>query len=351
MPADAVVDPSRVLFVGQGTTALMYYRCLLPAMAMGADWCGVMGEPPKLGVATSMIRKGTEMPNLIEDYDIVVLQQPAGDGWIQTIEAMKDNGVKVLFEIDDYLHGIKEVKGHDFKKGFKPEILRSIERAMECCDGLIVSTPYLKKKYRHFNDNAFVCQNGIDEKRYDFERPERDTVNIGWAGATGHTDAVTPWFAMTGAIMKARPETMFVSIGEPYGLAFQKEIGEERAIAVPWAAIEQYPAAMTMFDIALAPAGEGSWWRGKSDLRWLEAGALGIPAIVNPIIYPEAQNGQTALTAVNQQQIAEALLALIDDSDLRREVGEKARAHVREKRSIKVVVKQWLRVFERVLAA
>lgn len=328
----------------------MYYRCLLPAMAMGADWCGIMGEPPKLGVASSMIAKGTEMPNLMEDYDIVVIQQPAGDGWLRTIEAMHEHGVKVIFEIDDYLHGIKQVKGHGWAEGYDAKFLARVERAMAECDALIASTPYLKKKYRKFNPKAFVCQNGIDPKRYDFERPSRDTVNIGWAGATGHFEAVQPWFATTGAIMRARPDTRFISIGEPYALAFQKELGEERGLAVPWAAIEQYPGAMTMLDIALAPGGHGGWWRGKSDLRWLEAGALGVPAIVNPTIYPEVMNGKTGMTATGQQQVAEALLALVDNPELREEIGRNVRHHVREKRSINVVVQQWLRVFERVLA-
>jgi glycosyltransferase involved in cell wall biosynthesis len=327
----------------------MYYRCLLPAQAMGADWCGIVGEPPRLGVATSMIRNGTHMPNLLEDYDVVVLQQPAGDGWLKTIEAMQENGVKVIFEIDDYLHGIKDVQGHDFAKGFDAAHLKRIEEAMEACDALIASTPYLKKKYKKLQPNAFVCQNGIDMQRYDFEIPTRDTINIGWAGATGHIEAVQPWFQMVGGIMRGRPDTCFVSIGEPYAVAFQREIGEDRGIAVPWAAIEQYPAAMTMLDIALAPGGHGGWWRGKSDLRWLEASSLAIPTIVNPTIYPEVQNGLTGLTATSPQHVAEGLLALIDNPDMRAEIGAAAQHFVREHRAIEVVVKQWERTFERVL--
>lgn len=318
-------------------------------MAIGADFVGLMGAPPKLGVATSIVRKSTEMPNLMEDYDIVVLQQPAGKGWLRTIEAMQENGVKVLFEVDDYLHGVSRVESHDYKSNFTPDVLRQIEEAMEACDGIIASTPYIKKKYRKINPKTFVCQNGIDTKRYDFEIPERETINIGWAGATGHLEAVQPWFAMTGAIMRSRPNTHFISIGKEFAIAFQRELGEDRALAIPWAAIEQYPAAMTMFDIALAPGGHGGWWRGKSDLRWLEAGALGIPTIVNPTIYPEVQNGQTGITARDQQQVAEGLLALIDDPELRQEIGQKAREHVRSKRSIDVVKDQWVRVFDRVL--
>ena len=37
-----------------------------------------------------------------------------------------------------------------------------------------------------------------------------------------------------------------------------------------------YPATrMTLMDIALAPAGKSNFFRGKSDLRWLEAERAG----------------------------------------------------------------------------
>lgn len=67
------------------------------------------------------------------------------------------------------------------------------------------------------------------------------------------------------------------------------------------------------------------------------------------MIYTEVQNGQTGMTAITPQQVAEALLALVDDSELRTRIGEAAREHVREKRAIEVVAKKWVGVFERVL--
>jgi hypothetical protein len=37
---------------------------------------------------------------------------------------------------------------------------------MKACDAMIVSTPWLAKRYRKFNSRIFVCKNGIDTKRY-----------------------------------------------------------------------------------------------------------------------------------------------------------------------------------------
>lgn len=337
------------LFVGFGSSAPAYYRCVLPALQLGCDWVGVAGKPPKLHYLTGLVGKESKMPNMLEDYKVVVLQQQSDPEWLTVIEQMQARGVKVIFEIDDYIHGIQHMDDHDFKDHFGREHLWNTEQAMKRCDAVICSTDYIKGMYRHFNKNIHVCQNGIDLNRYKLTRPYRETVNIGWAGATGHTKAITPWLQQVAGIMRIRPQTTFVSIGQPFGAAFQQELGRERAVAVPFAAIEQYPAAMTMLDVGIAPSGRGAWWRGKSDLRWLEAGALGIPLVASPRLYPNIEDGVTGHHAKNAMEATEKIMRLVDDPDHRTAIGEAAREAVTETRSIKAVAPQWEDVFRHVL--
>lgn len=351
------VNPHEVCFLGMGSSALCYYRVVLPAMYMGADWLGYMGEPPKLGVATGLVRNPdtgmpeTRVPELLSGrYKIVVVQQASGGRWVKLIEALQERGIKVLYEIDDYLHGIPNEPDHMNKDNFTQEVLGQIEWPMKRADGVIVSTDYLKSQYRHRNKNVYVCRNGIDLARYDLERPKRPTVNIGWAGGTGHGPAAVPWFAHIGGIMRLKPNVCFISIGRPdFANAFAQHFGPERAIGTPWAAVEQYPAAMSMMDIALAPAGRSTWWRGKSDLRWLEASALGIPVIADPMNYSEIETGVTGLHAHSPEEAAEHMLTLVDNSVLREKIGDQAREYVREHRGMDTMVKQWEDVFEDVL--
>lgn len=213
---------------------------------------------------------------------------------------------------------------------------------MKLCDGLIASTEWIAGNYRSFNSRTYVCRNGIDIARYELERPKRPTINIGWAGSTGHLKACIPWFQQVANIMRMRENTCFISIGQGFAEGFVEHFGNERALAVPWAAIEQYPAAMTMFDIALAPGGKGGWWRGKSDLRWLEAGALGIPIIANPQVYPDIEHGATGFHAHSPMEMAEILLGLVDNEKLRTTVGDNVRKEIRTKRDIKVMARQWV---------
>lgn len=336
-----------VAFYGLGNSPVAYYRAMLPAMALGCDWAGVAKEPPDLLWLTGLTKQDSALPDP-DEYKVIVLQQPNKPGWFDFINERHAKGQKVLFEIDDYLHGIQKVLSHDFRQHFDKSLITRAETMMKMCDGIICSTEFLAKRYRKFGP-TYVCKNGLDLKRYDLTLPKRGTVNIGWAGATGHKEAVGPWLQRVADLMYMRENTCFVSVGQMFALAFQQPFGEERAIGVPFCSIEQYPSAMTMFDIALAPAGKGSFFRGKSDLRWLEAGALGIPIIADPMVYPEIEDGVTGFHAVNGETMFARLMRLVDDEELRTGVGASAQEYVRENRSFPRAAEQWADVFEQVV--
>ena len=112
----------------------------------------------------------------------------------------------------------------------------------------------------------------------------------------------------------------FVSVGYAAAAAFVEEFGRERAIALPEHEIEVYPASMTLFDISFAPSAENNQFRGKSDLRWLETSALGIPLVAHPDVYPDIEDGVTGVHARTPEEVEAALLRLVDDAG-------RARAH------------------------
>jgi glycosyltransferase involved in cell wall biosynthesis len=342
-----VIEGKDICFVGLGTSAVCYYRCLLPARALGADWCGLAGEPPKMGWVTGLARGQSEMPPLPE-YKVVIIQQPRGRGWMRIIHELQDAGVKVIYEIDDYLHAIRKRTDHDFSEEFSKKQLVEFERCMGTADALIGATEFIARRYRKFNQRTFTVENGLDVARYDLTLPERSTVNIGWAGATGHLNSLIPWLQATASVMRQRDNTCFASIGHPAANGFREQFGN-RCIATPWAAIEQYPGAMTMMDIAIAPAGRSGFFQGKSDLRWLEAGALGIPVIADPFVYGKIDHGVNGFHAESPAEVEELLLELVDDDELRTTVGANARSYVREHRDINVMAKHWLRVIEEVV--
>lgn len=330
----------RSIFLAAAGTTPGWYRCSLPAMALGVEWAGVVGEAPALRFPTGVTAGAIDL-DALAGYEVVVIQQPASRGWLKVIRRLQASGVRVLFEIDDYVHAVRKATDHDFQSHFSREVVEAYESAMRICDGIICSTAYLARRYRAFNKRIWVCPNGIDLKRYSLTRPQRDVVGIGWAGGTGHRKAIRPWLPAVADVMREHAATRFVTVGQPFAKDFVGEFGRERALVLPFSPLDTYPASMAHFDVALAPAGRSGFYKGKSDLRWLEASALGIPVVADPEVYPEIEHGVTGFHAETPEQVREHLGRLVADPHLRHRVGEAARAYVAGHRSIEAVAPQW----------
>jgi glycosyltransferase involved in cell wall biosynthesis len=337
------IDPSRTLFVGIGKSGPCWYRCALPAMHIGAEWCGVRGNPPKLQFVTGLTPRALDVDGLF-DYEAVVIQQAQG-GWKGIIPQLRAAGVTVLYEIDDYVHGVRKNAGHVFRGHYSKAVLKDIETTMALCDGLIASTEFLAQRYRAFNPNVWVCENGLDLGRYQLTRvPDERRVTIGWAGGTGHHEAVLPWLEAVARVIDQRPHVRFMSVGEKFAHRLYDRVGEERAVALPWIDLDSYPSAMANFDIAIAPAGRSNYFRAKSDLRWLEAGALGLPIVADPFVYGAIEPGVNGLHAETPEEAERHLLALVDDRAAGERIGAAAREYVVKHRSSAVMAAQWVDV-------
>jgi glycosyltransferase involved in cell wall biosynthesis len=340
----------KTLFVGWGASVVSYYRCFLPALALGADYIAAVGEPPNLQMVAGL---GATLPEQKDffDYEVVVLQQPRGVNWMRLIRDLQAAGVRVLFEIDDYIQSARKIKTHELSEMYDAEFVEKMEMAMRVTDGIICSTPYIARRYRNFNARTWVCLNGIDVKRYAWPRPPREgVVTMGWAGGVGHVASLARWEPAVRAVMRARPDTRFVSVGYPFADDLREEFGEARALSLPPAKIEVYPAGMTLFDIAIAPSAENNLFRGKSDLRWLEASALKLPLVAHPDVYPEIEDGVTGVHARTPADVEAALLELIDDAERRERIGAQAYAYVAEHRSALVTAEMWRDVLVEVAA-
>lgn len=327
---------SGVLFLGIEGTPQNYYRCVLPARTLGCDWLGVtMGFNVLSGEVDG--KYGTPDPF---GYETVVVQQAAGSDWEERLLRLKRAGIRVVYEIDDYLHGVKDVPEHTFRSFFGLRSnLKAYEQCMELSDALVVSTQFLAERYRkHCPGPTYVCRNGIDPSRFALHRANRKYMTVGIAGATGHVAPLLKW--LNGGVLEAvasRPAARFATIGVHTAVAEAVEkVLPGRVSGVPFSAFETYPAAMLEADVLLAPAGGQLWHRGKSDLRWLEASALGIPCVCDARGYPEA-----SLHVSTPAEAAREVAYLLDHPDLAEQTGAADRNRVLETRAFPQAAEAW----------
>lgn len=342
-----VLSSEDVLFVGKGTGVVAWYRCGMPSFNLGCDFIGLKGDPGNFFLVTSLKRGGHSMPRF-EDYKIVILQQVSGQKWLREIARLRSLGVKVIYEVDDFLHGVRKIASHRAKDAYTKKKLVGFEMCMRACDAIICSTPWLAKRYAVFNRNIFVCKNGIEARRYSkFSLPERDTINIGWAGGEGHLESVRAWLPAIEQILDEYENTRFFSMGLPVADLIDLP---GRSVSLPFIAIENFAGALTNFDIAIGPAGRNSFFQAKSDLRFLETGGLGIPLVADPFVYDDIVDAETGMLAEDPETAYACLSELIEDADCRHRIGQQARDHVLNERSIEKAVESWERVFIEVMS-
>lgn len=347
------MDMSKVAFVGNSRAVVSWYRCALPALFSGADWFGVVPTDPKVVTTKVAKRSWAEA----DQYEVIVWQQPLVFESREMIRHLRSKGVKVIIEMDDYLPGVPKMDDHDFKSRpeFGKKAMQSLDKMISICDGLIVSTQFLADKYRHLKPDAtYVCLNGLDLGRYAKGRPEHEGVNLGWAGATGHRDSFQRIAQTVADVLNAHPETTIVTIGQGFAEAYSilpPRDGKPRHMSLPFSSLEIYPNAMTIFDIALAPARNTGWYRAKSALRAYEAAALGIPVIGDPLVYSEVQHGVTGLLVEGEDDWRDNIELLVTDHDMRERMGRAAREWAWSTVDMRVRVNQWVEAIGEVAEA
>lgn len=329
----------KTLFIGLGGSPVSWYRCALPATAIGADWIGTV----KLDNDEIVMLNGSidSIPEF-DDYEVVIMQQVRGDKWNSVITDLQDKGVKVLYEIDDFTHGIKKIPDHRNQKKFHKKTVKEFEKTFALCDGMICSTDFLSDQYKKYNPNQYVCRVGIDTERYKgIEFPDREeNFVIGWAGGTGHDKAVIPWLREIAKIIQLYQNVYFVSMGNNYGDAINHHMPGKGLVA-PWTSIENLPYALTNFDCYIAPAHDSKYFKSKSNLRWLEGSAVGLPGVVSPEIYFDAKDEETACVASSPEDAADALMELIEDKSICQEIAENAQKYVQEHFDVSVTSEAW----------
>lgn len=337
------IEPHEVLFCGKGRSVPAWYRCALPALTLGCDWAGLINHPPGVGLVTGNVQSVPDW----DKYKVVIVQQWAGEYWLDHVRELQKRGIKVIYELDDNLDGVREMADHDRRLEYNREYVVEHYDVMYECDGLIVSTKWLYDRHAPTMPDGmtWICRNGLDLGRYSVTKPQRSEIHIGWYGGTGHRMAFSRWLEPLEQIMEEHPETRFINIGDPVAQLLSPEY-RERSLYIPWMQLETFPAALANIDIALAPAGDIGIFKGKSDLRWLEAAALKIPVVANPKVYPDIIHGVTGWHAPDPQAVYESLAVLVQSDMQRIMTGKAAYEHLKNVRAIEHTAMDWIKPIE-----
>ena len=275
---------------------------------------------------------------------------PATPTNVRAILYARALGMPTLYDIDDLIFDAEhypepiETYGGLVSEAFYCSLQMGVplfRAAMSLCDMALASTTALAASMEPVvrSGRAFVLPNGLDshnEPYLDLSIPRvrrsSDVVLFYGSGTKAHNaDFLDLAGDALAELMQADPSIKLIIMGY-LALDERFESLNDRIVFLDWSKdIESYWSVLREADINLAVLASAPTTDCKSEIKWLEAAALGLPSIVSSTHrYREVlEDGTDCLMAANAGEWREALRRLVYDVELRRGIAAKARAKAR----------------------
>lgn len=307
-----------------------------------------------------------ELETLLKVADFSIWQIVGTPYVLSFLRAAKDMLKKpIVTEMDDWLMDIPSYNiasgAYTPNSDFEWVALKQIELS----DAVITSTQFIKEQLEHLypQKKIYVVPNTIDFDLWDATLPgptvgkEEGRIRIGYTGCGNHGGDIEMIRRPLLAILDEFPQVEFVTSGamragtkdEPVVIEHPRSL-----ILNAWATIDAWPGACKgwQMDMGIAPLRDSNFNRAKSNLRWLEYSALGIPCVASRV-YPfqhSIRDGEDGLIATSEEQWYEAIKSLIQDPGRRTAIGQAAHTRVRADWNMNTVARDYKRILEEIKA-
>ena len=223
---------------------------------------------------------------------------------------------KVIFNYDDaimYSDKNPERKSRSHLVPFR--------RTVRLSDMVLVGSVYLADQARPFNENIEVLPLGLSVSDYIVENATKDDgkIRLVWVGSETtlcYLEEIKPVLEKIGqkfsnVVLRIVGDTFFDLENMPVEkLKWQKD---KRGIYLSGS------------DIGLAPLPDNNFTRGKCSFKVLEYSSAQLPVVASPVGTNGEHliDGQTGFLVSNDQQWIDRISDLIEDEDLRKQMGHK----------------------------
>ena len=291
-----------------------------------------------------------EIYQALMNCDVAVMGYAHNPALISLTEMFrKDFKKKIWCEIDDDVISVPAYNPA-YKMGNRPgtHFEKTAMSHMRVANGIITSTDFLKDQYIRFNKNIETIPNCIDTTKWNISKKIKKTKNltIGWVGGGNHDEDLKIMCDVIPILLK---KYRYIEFKFVHGMpTYLRDIDKRVKWINEWSAIDKYPSfvAKQGFDIGIAPLTYNKFNMSKSNLRWLEYSALGIPCVASSIVPYEKsiQNGKTGLLADTAEEWIGHLSHLIESESARFEIGDNAFKEVSNHYNLDDVTDKYIKV-------
>lgn len=248
---------------------------------------------------------GTTVMNLDERYygqvkGVRIQRQatPQQKQFVSWLRQLADkNNFRLIYEIDDICFGEDIPDYNKYKTAFTdPEIRKSSQEMMAMCDEITVTCPFMRDYYREKtgNQNVTVLPNFMPkfwlDRFYDPSRTmesydkNKKKPRILYAGSGAHFDVEQrvkfkdDFYHVNDVIRKTVDKYQWVFLGA-HPLPIIDLVRSGKVEFHPWRKLYEYGQGLYDLNVNMivAPLMDNTFNRAKSDLKYIEACALGLP--------------------------------------------------------------------------
>lgn len=280
----------------------------------------------------------------LRNYDIVYIflwVTPFGPPFFEWL--YRKLSKKVIFDIDDLVFlgnasaansWVSKLKGKN-----KPIYL------MKKADYIITCTPFLDNYVRKYNLKTTDISSTIQTDKYFISTKNNEKTILGWSGSHSTAKYLLLIKDVLIELNKTHPFKLLV-MGTN-----NLEIEGLEVECLKWSEDIEI-STIQRFDIGLYPLPDELWVHGKSGLKALQYMACGIPTVamkVGDAIQRVISDKEDGFLVYTDEEWLSALKLLIENKDLRFQMGVKARQKVVENYSIDANKNTYLNILNLVL--
>jgi glycosyltransferase involved in cell wall biosynthesis len=350
MTADTPLPLPRVLYLTGQRDACAYWRVLAPATALVARGYPVRVFDTFDDRAAAVARQ----------VDVLILPRHGWEpaDWLAGLRWFADRrreGLTILYETDDDVFSEAWVTQGQAVRPDRPRALLAQDgvqriKALQQCDGVIVSTPRLATLVRTYTRApVVVVPNAIDWATWratcvqglpPWGADPRQVV-IGWAGGKRDEGDLRPVAEAWARIARRYPATRFVVAGWP-APCLTGAVPSDRLRCAAWLPIDVYPTAYKGWDIGCAPLEDKAFNFYKSPIKCYEAAAAGAAVVASPVVYGSViRHGRHGLLARTAAEWEAALARFVTDPRFRRGCAARLAARVERRYSLAANLSRW----------
>jgi glycosyltransferase involved in cell wall biosynthesis len=256
-------------------------------------------------------------------------------------DAARRSGKPLIYDIDDLL--IQVDPGHPDFTVYQSRSLKALKVLVDA-DLVIASTPVLADRLLAFHERVVVVPNRLpascwqaicDESTSRHPDTGNKIVTIGYVGTDTHRpdlELVEP--ALREVLSRRRGQTRLLSVGVPLpkGLRSGRDVElrmPPKRVRHSYRAFATYAAQLDI-DVGIAPLVDNGFNRCKSDIKFQEYAALGVPGVYSdlPCYRDRVVSGTNGYLARDGADWVSHLGRLVESPGLRAEMGASAAREV-----------------------